>query len=495
MTSDRSARCMAVACLWACLALCGCVSRGPSSIAHERLDPSSLNRGSIGAVAQGSEAAWPESRWWSDWGPADLSGLIDQALEGSPTMALATSRLQQAQATADAAGSLRSPRVNFNVDFLDTRFSENGLIAPSLAGRTRWSTSALLTGSWELDLFGRQRHAIDATLSARQASLADAQAARVLLATQVANGYVELARLIESHELAAQAVVLRERSLSLVKQRIAAGLDNRVDQRQAETAVAQAINERQVLEDAIARQRHALAELIGQGPASLDTLSPRLFPLRGQALPAHLPADLIGRRADLTAHRWRVQAGWEGVAASRAEFYPNVNLVAFAGLASLGLDRFLDLGSRTYAVGPALRLPVFDGGALRAGLRSKEAQANAAIDAYNATLLRALREVADEVGSLSSLRQQGGTQQQALQAAESAYALAMERYQAGLGNYLMVLTVESTVIAQRRAGIDLRAKALATELELIRALGGGFRDEPLAVSPEPDMIRTSKTHD
>ena len=154
-----------------------------------------------------------------------------------------------------------------------------------------------------------------------------------------------------------------------------------------------------------------------------------------------------------------------------------MNLVAFAGLSSLGLDRFLDLGSRTYGIGPAVRLPIFDGGALKANLAGRQADVEGAIEAYNATLLRALREVADEVSSLQYIRLQRQSQAEALVAAQAAYTLALQRYRAGLGSYLMVLTVESDVIAQRTAQTELKTRELMAELGLVRALGGGYREE------------------
>jgi len=232
----------------------------------------------------------------------------------------------------------------------------------------------------------------------------------------------------------------------------------------------------QAMDEAIVRQRHMLAEWCGLGPNELGALLPALHPVKGAAVPASLPADLIGRRADLVAQRLRVESTLAGVQAARAQFYPNVNLMAFAGLSSLGLDRFIDLGSRTYGIGPAVRLPIFDGGALKANLAMRQADVEQAIDAYNGTLLRALREVADETSTLQSVRLQRESQLQALSAAQSAHQLAQQRYGAGLGNYLMVLSVESDYINQRRAQIDLKARELSAELGLVRALGGGYQE-------------------
>ena len=473
--------------LLACLVvlLAGCMTQGPPIPRREFIPLPAQPTVS-------STVTWPVSRWWSDWGPSELAELIDRALAGAPSMAIAQARLDQARFAVASASAVGAPRMNVGADLLDTRFSENGLVPASLAGRTIWSNSVLLNGSWELDLFDRQRHTLDSALGELRASQADAQAAQVLLATQVASGYISLARLIELRVLAAQSVSQFDQALALVSQRVAAGLDTRVEQRQAETASAQARAERLALDELIIRQRHALAELTGQRPDALDSLTPALFSVPGLGLPDELPADLVGRRADLVAQRWRVEAALSGIEMTRSGFYPSINLIGFVGLSSLGLDRLIDLGSRTHAVGPAFRLPIFDGGALKARLRSGEAAANAAIEAYNATLLKALREVRDEVVSIRSIQDQARAQNDALRAAQAAHALAIERYRAGLGNYLTVLTVQNTLIAQQRAMTDLRARALSSELMLVRALGGGFKEDPetrlRAVIVEPTLL-------
>jgi len=198
--------------------------------------------------------------------------------------------------------------------------------------------------------------------------------------------------------------------------------------------------------------------------------------LQSQPLPSALPADLVGRRADLSAARLRVQAAAHDIDATKAEFYPNVNLIAFAGLGSIGYGKWLDADSRQYGIGPAIRIPIFAGGRLRATLSGRTADYDVAVESYNQTLFEAVREVADQVASLQSLAVQTTEQHDAQSAAESAYELALKRYQAGLTNYLTVLTAENNVLAQRRQAIDLKARVLEANVNLSRALGGGYAD-------------------
>jgi len=261
-----------------------------------------------------------------------------------------------------------------------------------------------------------------------------------------------------------------------VQQRLESGLDTRVELRQAEGGLPSARLEIAQLDEQIALTRNALAVLLGAGPDATRTLTPKLAVAQAQALPATLPADLVGRRADLSAARLRVTAAARDVAASKAEFYPNVNLIAFAGFGSIGYSQWLKGDSRQYGVGPAISIPIFAGGRLRATLSGKTADFDAAVESYNQTLLEAVREVADQVASLQSLVIQTKEQQEAQASAESAYDLARKRYQAGLTNYLTVLTAENAVLAERHRSIDLKARQLETNLNLNRALGGGYRE-------------------
>ncbi|MBC7955731.1 MAG: efflux transporter outer membrane subunit, partial [Cytophagales bacterium] len=194
-------------------------------------------------------------------------------------------------------------------------------------------------------------------------------------------------------------------------------------------------------------------------------------------LPANVPADLIGRRADISAARWRVEAATGDVASARAQFYPNINLTAFVGLSSIGFDRLFKSGSEQYGAGPAIRLPIFDSGRLRANLRGKSADLDVAVESYNATLIDAVRDVADQISSLQSIARQQTEQGRAQESAESAYDVSVQRYKAGLGTYLVVLNAEANVLNQRRAATELKARALDTQVALIRSLGGGYAAE------------------
>lgn len=468
MTNPRPSTLTALA---AAMLLAGCASFAGIAPAAKTTAPAAL-----GATAASID--WPAAAWWQGYADPVLDRLIEQALAGNPSLKLAAARQTQAEAAAGVAESALGPQLTADVDSTRRRFSEHADVPPPLAGNVRSLNHARLNASWELDFFGRHRAALDAALGSARAAEADAQAARVLLASDVARTYFRLAALVEQQAVARATLEQRSTILKLVASRVEAGLDSAVELRQAEGALPEIRRDLAALDEQIGIARHALAALTGQGPAALGELAPTLAGARPQALPTTLPADLIGRRADLAAARWRVEAATRNIDAAKAAFYPNVNLVALAGFSSLGLSNWFNTGSRELGLGAAIHLPIFDAGRLRSQLRGTTAEADAAVESYNATLLQALREVADQITAEQAVERQAREQAAAQAAAESALDLALQRYRAGLGTYLTVLSAETNVLAQRRTSVDLKARGLDANLQLIRALGGGYAAQP-----------------
>jgi NodT family efflux transporter outer membrane factor (OMF) lipoprotein len=312
-----------------------------------------------------------------------------------------------------------------------------------------------------------------------------------LLASNVVRNYFALARINAQIAVAQRTLAQRQQALQLVKDRVEAGLDTQLEQQQSESALPDA---RLALE-ALAEQKtlalHALAALTSQQNVPLAPDSPAQAAIKTIAFKQAMPLDLLGRRADIAAAKWRVEAATQDRNSAKAQFYPNINLTAFAGLSSIGFDRLLQSGSEQWGVGPAIRLPLFDGGRLRAQLQSKTADLDAAVENYNALVLDAVRDVADQLTSAHSIARQQTEQAAAQASAESAYSIALQRYKAGIGNYLQVLSAETAVLNQRRQAVDLAARALDTQVQLIRALGGGYADTTASNTPSSQATATA----
>ena len=421
-------------------------------------------------------ANWPSENWWQELQDPVLGGLIEQALADNPGLQAATARLRRATAIAGESESALFPQIEASLSSTRERFSERGLIPPPYAGTTHSINDLQLAGQWELDFFGKNRETLRAALGEVRASEAEQQAARQLLASNVARGYYNLARLLAQRELAEARQRQRLDLAGLVERRVKAGIDTRVELEAAQGVIPENARDIAALDEQVALARHALAALVGNTPEAADDLAPNLPVVAPLAVPKTLPADLLGHRADIVASRWRVEAAVHGMASTKAMFYPNINLRAFAGFSAIGFDQWLDSGSRQPGIGLAISLPIFDAGRLRNQYRISAASVDAAVATYNGTLLDALRDVADQLSTLHALDIQIERQQAAQASAQRSYDLALQRYRADISDRLNVLNVETGLIAQRRAAIDLQARWIDSRIRLINALGGGFAE-------------------
>ncbi len=461
------------------LALSGCASFAGIFPQAKTIDPAAL----AGSAAAQPFADWPRDDWWQELQDPVLSGLIAQALADSPSLQAAQARLTRATALADQAESALWPEVDAWAVTSHERFSENGLIPPPYAGTFRNINDTRLAANWGADFFGKNREQLQAALGELRASEAENRAARLLLAANVTRSYYQLSRLLALREVLVQRSRQRSDLAALVERRYKAGLDTAVELESAHGVLPENARDIASLDEQIAINRHALALLLGQGPDAADALAPALPAALPLALPASLPADLLGHRADVVAARWRVEAAVHGLESTKALFYPNINLRAFTGFSAIGFDNWFEAGSHTPGIGLAISLPIFDAGRLRSLYRTNAAQVDSAVASYNGTLLGALRDVADQLSTLRALDVQLARQQEALASASRAYDLAVRRYDAGITDRLNVLNVETNLIAQRRAAVDLQARWIDTRIRLIDALGGGF------AAPEPAIAK------
>ena len=267
------------------------------------------------------------------------------------------------------------------------------------------------------------------------------------------------------------------RRISLRRQR--QGLGSGQDVEGLVVAVAQQQARASALDTALLLARHQLAALAGLGPVAGDTLvRPQLADASNLPLPAHLAAVLIGRRPDVIAQRWRVEAAGHHIESAKAAFYPNIDLLAFVGFQSLGFDRFLESTSGMSGIGPAISLPIFDGGRRRSQLSRETAAFDEAVEAYNGIVVRALQEVAAHGAALAGNGQETGLARNALAASQRRHSAAERGRRAGVIPYSVVLDAQSSVINARENLARLEAARRMAYAGLVLALGGAWPDEP-----------------
>jgi len=425
------------------------------------------------------ERAWPADRWWQAWRDPALDRLIEEGLAGSPDIATAAARLRKAEGLRQQAGAALAPTLNAAGEVVLTKQSYNeGIPAEFVPKGWQGAGQGALSANLDLDLWGRRRAALAAATSEAEAARVDLAQARLILTTAIAEGYAQLAQLYADRDVAADAARVRADTVRLTAQRVRNGLDTRGELRQADARLPAARADIAALDEAIGLTRNRLAALIGAGPdRGLAIARPAAIKAPDFGLPSRLALSLVGRRPDIVASRLRAEAAASRIKAARAAFYPDVNLAGLIGVESLGLGNLVK-GSSTYgSVGPAITLPLFEGGQLSGAYRGARADYDAAVASYDSTLLTALHEVADAATSQRALAVRLAEQKRALAAAGEAYTIARMRYQGGLANQLTVLTAEDTLLASRRAVADLEARGLLLDVALVRALGGGFRTE------------------
>ncbi|WP_229260000.1 efflux transporter outer membrane subunit [Duganella aquatilis] len=454
--------------------MAGCASHDALRPLASLQNPDALAAGATVAAAA-APAAWPARDWWRRYGDVQLDQLAAEALAGHPSMRIAAARVRQAQAVSGLAASALAPQVNGGARSNRQKFSDKSTVPPPLAGSWTWYNEATLNFSYELDFWGKNQAAVAAALGRQRAAEVEAEAARLVLMVGVTQSYLRLAQLHAQRDLATDILQQRQQVLALTRQRVAARLDSAAELKQAEIGVPQAQGEIVAANEAIQLVQSQLAALLGAGPDRGAAIArPQLAKISPAAVPSGLPSELIARRPDLVAQRWRVEALRRDIAVAEAQFYPSLNLNALVGLQSLGFEHFLEGGSRIAGAGGAFSLPIFDGDRLRSNLKLRDADYDLAVEGYNQSLVEALRDVASQLISIRWLQQRSALQAQATATAQDACNLSIQRYRSGLGNYLQVLAAELQVQAQRRAQIELDIRAYDLDMQLVRALGGGY---------------------
>jgi NodT family efflux transporter outer membrane factor (OMF) lipoprotein len=457
-----------------CVALAGCVAdrdwRAPTPVAAESL----AAKNTLAPVAV-QEQSWPADTWWKAFADPQLDKLMDEALAGAPTLTIAEARLHAAQAAVLQANGARKPSVALNAQTTRERYSGHDLIPPPYGGSYVTDSRLALDFSYDIDFWGRNQKALEAARASAQAADADRAAARLALTVAVARAYIQLDLQYALHDVALSNLQQESGLLDLTRERARAGLETtaRVGQQEAITSLTRAgVTYTQA---SIDLAKTGLADLVGAGPDRGQELTRPHLTLAGDlVLPSRLPADLLARRPDVAAQRWRVEAASRGVASAEAAFYPNVNLVAYAGLQAIGLSSLLQGSSAIVGVGPAVHLPVFNRDELRGALRGQRAQFEESVGQYNQTLIDAAQEVANVVTNWSALEEEAVEEQQAAVAALNAYNITVQRYRAGLDNYITVLSSQNQLLVTEALGAEIIARRLSLSTDLVRALGGGY---------------------
>jgi NodT family efflux transporter outer membrane factor (OMF) lipoprotein len=438
------------------------------------------------ALGAPTTTAWPSEVWWTAYNDPQLTALIEEALKGAPDLKVAEARLRQAQAQTQVSGAPLLPTITGSGSIQATGIELNAPGIPQnfkdfLPSSVQPFTNLGGKFAYEVDFFGKNRAALAAATSQEEAAEFELRAARLQISTAVASAYADLVRLTAERQAAVDAVKVRDDTLVLVADRVKNGLENESQQAQSSAEKNVTLGDVAAIDASIDRVRHQLAALVGAGPDRGLDVTPNLASISAPwGLPSNLPADLIGRRPDVAAARLTAEAAAQRVKVARANFYPNINLNASVLDLSLTPEKIFTQNILVAQFGPAISLPIFEGGRLTGAYRGAAAEYEAAVATYDKAVSDALKDVADAVSQQKAVAVQLDYAQKAVADSRKAYDLAVLRYNGGLSPYLVVLTAQSTLITQERAVADLNAQTLSANVALVRALGGGFETPAVA---------------
>ena len=462
--------------------LCGLLAMAGCARLPQQVSPAPLRQPQSFQTASSlaGTGAWPGADWVGQFKDPQLVALTAEALANNPDLQGARARIVAAQAQAEAAHGAALPTAtalfSANRGYVDQDIKLQTPAGPTQPSSS-WSNTgqALLGLTYELDLWGKNRANLASAISQQRAAEAEEQQARLSLTTALASAYNQLAQQCAAREVTAQLLEQRKGLDVLAEKRLSAGLDSEVERTRAGQDADDAANQLAQLDEQILLTRHQLGELLGAGPdRGLGIAIPTLASLPTPPLPENLPLQLLGRRPDIVAARWQVEAAARQIDMAKARFYPDINLSAFAGYASFGLSSLSNSYVKGFGAGPALTLPIFEGGQLRANLKGQAAQYDSAVASYNQTLNTALTEVANQITSIRSADTQLDTQSRSLEASRRTYALMQQRHDAGLVSDGSVLDAQALMLAAQQRSLDLEARRRSLQIALVKALGGGF---------------------
>lgn len=475
--------------------IAGCAGTNGIAPQAAQIDPTTLDVGAAVRAAN-ADARWPAADWWTAYNDPQLNAWVQAAQAGNPTLAMARARVREARSMASVAASALAPQLNGNLSIQRQHWPDNVFYGPGpLANADTWNNTGTLGLSYHLDVWGRDKNAAERALDVAHASAADARAAQLELEVNVVRTYIELSKNYALLDIAKATLEQQEKLAEIAQRRLKGGLGTHLEVSQAEAPLPEYERQIDAIQESIDLERHQLAALAGKGPgAGASITRPALALTAPAALPSVLPAELIGHRPDVVAARWMVAAQARGIDVAHAEFYPNIDLlVSLGSFAAMGpLAQFLHAANGGWAAGPALSLPIFVGGRLRAQLGAASAGYDQAVERYNQTIVSALKDIADQVVRMRSLATQETDAQRSVATAARSFQLSEEGYRRGLTDYVNVLVAQTQLLRAQESVARIQAERLAAHASLVAALGGGLvtpKDGP----PVADVLPAHST--
>ncbi len=470
-------------CIFGCLLLLSACVSLPKDQQRENI----LSAPSIDASVEDSVETpyfsignWPDENWWEIFNSEELNDLISQAIDQNPTIQSIESRVEYAKQTAKVVRSQLFPLLFFDADETWQYLSHNGLyraLNPTVPLNVNL-VDLTLSFTYEFDFWGKNRNLFNAALGQEKAQEAEAAQVLLITTTSVAQAYFALKTNLVRQRLYEVLYEVRRNIYNLQHLLQDKALLSRLQPLLSEERLLEAEQLLSSIDQEVETDKHLINILMGLGPDSPIEVAAELPPvLETLSIPENLSLDLLSRRPDLMAQIWRVESIAHDVGAAKADFYPNINLTAFAGLESIFYRLLFKQESKTGRLQPAIHLPIFTAGEIRANIRAKKALFDQAVFDYNQLLLNSAAEVADLLVLAKSIFEQKADQEQIVDAAQVRHDLTVLRQISGLDNLLSQYFIHEEVILKELDNVSLLYSQYLAAIKLIKSLGGGYQSE------------------
>jgi NodT family efflux transporter outer membrane factor (OMF) lipoprotein len=421
-------------------------------------------------------------KWWEIFEDPQLNALEEQVNINNQNVKQAEAQFRQARALIVGAYANYYPTIGSSPSITQ---SDSGR-APHTA-----SFSLPLSASWEPDLWGRVRLAVENAADNAQVSAADLENVRLAAQALLATDYFLIAASDMQTAVLKNTIEAYQKNLDLTNNRYNGGVASKSDVTLAQTQLAGAKAQATDLKIGRAQDEHAIAMLTGQAPASLSITAAQINgpPL---AIPLVVPSKLLERRPDIAASERQVAAANANIGIAQTAYYPTLTLSASAGFASTSLQTLFNYASRSWSAGPGISETLFDFGRRGAVLQGDIAAYDSTVAGYRQTVLAAFQEVEDDLASLRYLAEEAQQQQEAVTAAEISLALEIDRYKAGTDSYLNVITTQTIALTDEQTAVTLLQRRMTAAVDLVKAMGGGWDASTL---PSLDQMRSKQMAD
>jgi multidrug efflux system outer membrane protein len=420
--------------------------------------------------------AQAKGAWWERFGDARLNALEQQALAGNQTLAVASARLIQTRASANAASAGMFPQVGVGTRASRLRISADRPLtnynSPNYA--TVQSDFALgLNVSYEVDLFGRVKRSVEGAAASAQQSIADLENTRLLLTADLASNYFSLRELDVELDVLSRSIGLQRKALELATSRHDLGATSGLDVAQQQALLDTTLTQVDVLRKQRAQFEHAIATLTGI-PAPAFSLAAELVPMQPPAVPLGVPSDLLERRPDIASAERAMAVANAQIGVASAAFYPSIMLTSAYGVDSNSMAKIFNAPSVLWSLGVSATQTLFDGGRIRAGVDFAQGGYDIAVASYRRVVLTAMQEVEDGITGIAALDRAYTQAQAAIVSARKVLDLANSRYEGGVATYLDVITAQQSLLNSERQAAQLMGQRMLSSVFLVKALGGDW---------------------